>query len=123
MPDCPACANPAYVYRHHRLCGDARRYPLPCPECQRGAYRIAPWIDATPGVCGGRPCFTGTRLDVRAIRDRLRSTTPEELAAEQRLPVAGIRAIKAVLVSGRYAEEFWEVEYDPRTSDEQAPDP
>ena len=52
-------------------------------------------IDTVPGVCGGKPCITGTRIrvwDVHVWHD-LQGMTPEEIVAEfPQVTVADVHA-------------------------------
>lgn len=45
---------------------------------------IGKLITYTPGVVGGHPCLSGTRIPMRTLAARLRmGETPEDLAADR----------------------------------------
>ena len=55
-------------------------------------YPLGEYIVAAPGVCGGRPTFKYTRIDVRHALSLLSGgRTVEEVAQSYRVPVAAIR--------------------------------
>ena len=54
-------------------------------------YPLGEYIVAAPGVCGGRPTFKYTRIDVRhAIGLLGAGRTIEEVAASYRVPIAAV---------------------------------
>ena len=54
-------------------------------------YSLGEYIVAAPGVCGGRPTFKYTRIDVRhAIGLLAGGRTMEEVAQSYRVPVAAV---------------------------------
>ena len=55
-------------------------------------YPLGEYIVAAPGVCGGRPTFKYTRIDVRHALSLLSGgRTVEEVAQSYRVPVAAIQ--------------------------------
>ena len=55
-------------------------------------YPLGDHIVAAPGVCGGRPTFKYTRIDVRHALGRLSmGWTVEQVAESYSLPVAAVR--------------------------------
>ena len=55
-------------------------------------YPLGEYIVAAPGVCGGRPTFKYTRIDVRhAIGLLAGGRTIEQVAQSYRVPVAAIQ--------------------------------
>ena len=55
-------------------------------------YPLGKHIVAAPGVCGGRPTFKYTRIDVRHALGRLSmGWTVEQVAESYSLPVAAVR--------------------------------
>ena len=55
-------------------------------------YPLGEYIVAAPGVCGGRPTFKYTRIDVRHALSLLSGgRTLEEVARSYRVPVAAIQ--------------------------------
>ena len=65
-----------------------------------GQYQVVEkrHIDTDPGVCGGKPCITGTRIrvwDVHVWHD-LQGLTPEEIVAE--FPQVNIADVHAALM-------------------------
>jgi uncharacterized protein (DUF433 family) len=55
-------------------------------------YPLGEHIVAAPGVCGGRPTFKYTRIDVRhAIGLLAGGRTLEEVARSYRVPIAAIQ--------------------------------
>ncbi len=55
-------------------------------------YRMGRYIVSAPGICGGRPTFKYTRIDVRhALRFLAEGYTVEGLAKAWRIPIAAIR--------------------------------
>ena len=60
------------------------------------------YIGSDPDILGGTPCIRGTRLNVYAMRDRLRGDeTPESIAAEY----PGITA-EMVRAAAEYADRY-----------------
>jgi uncharacterized protein (DUF433 family) len=54
-------------------------------------YPLGEHIVAAPGVCGGRPTFKYTRIDVEhALARLLMGWTAEQVAESYRLPVAAM---------------------------------
>jgi uncharacterized protein (DUF433 family) len=57
-------------------------------------YPLGEYIVAAPGVCGGRPTFKYTRIDVRHALGRLSmGWTVEQVAESYSLPVAAVREV------------------------------
>lgn len=57
-------------------------------------YPLGDYIVAAPGVCGGRPTFRYTRIDVRHALGRLSmGWTVEQVAESYRQPVAAVREV------------------------------
>jgi len=57
-----------------------------------GYYPLGEYVVAAPGVCGGRPTFKYTRIDVRHALSLLSGgRTLEEVAQSYRVPVAAIQ--------------------------------
>ncbi len=55
-------------------------------------YPLGEYIVAAPGVCGGRPTFKYTRIDVRHALSLLSGgRTVEEVAETYEVPLAAIR--------------------------------
>lgn len=69
----------------------------PGPNGTFAAMEIAPRISVTPGVCGGRPVITGTRVRVSDVLDMLASgaSAAEIIADYSYLEAADIRAALA----------------------------
>ena len=64
-------------------------------------YPLGKYIVAAPGVCGGRPTFKYTRIDVRHALELLAvGRTIEEVANSYEIP---IEAIKEALFLASYA--------------------
>lgn len=64
-------------------------------------YPLGKYIVATPGVCGGRPTFKYTRIDVRHALELLAAgRTIQEVANSYQIP---IEAIKEALLLASYA--------------------
>jgi len=67
-------------------------------------YSLGRHIVVTPGVCGGRPTFKYTRIDVRHALGLLAAgCTVERVARGYRLPVATVR--EALTLATRAAVE------------------
>jgi uncharacterized protein (DUF433 family) len=55
-------------------------------------YPLGEHVVAAPGVCGGRPTFKYTRIDVQhALGRLLMGWTIEQVAASYHLPIAAMR--------------------------------
>ncbi len=55
-------------------------------------YPVGRYIVAAPGVCGGRPTFKYTRIDVRhALGLLAMGHTVEQVAHEYKIPVEAVR--------------------------------
>jgi uncharacterized protein (DUF433 family) len=55
-------------------------------------YPIGRYIVSAPGICGGRPTFKYTRIDIRhALRLLSEGYTVERVAKAWRLPVAAVQ--------------------------------
>jgi uncharacterized protein (DUF433 family) len=60
-------------------------------------YPLSEYIVAAPGVCGGRPTFKYTRIDVRhALRQLSAGRSPERVAEIYRVPVEAVREALAL---------------------------
>jgi uncharacterized protein (DUF433 family) len=67
-------------------------------------------ISTIPGVCGGKPCVKGTRIEISIILDSLaEGLTPEEII--DHYPSLKIDDVRAVLAyaSELANEEIWKV--------------
>ena len=69
-------------------------------------YPLGRHIVRAPGVCGGRPTFKYTRIDVRhALRLLSEGYTVEKIAKAYRIPIAAVQ--EAVAQASRaYAQQF-----------------
>ncbi|MGH7960719.1 MAG: DUF433 domain-containing protein [Candidatus Binatia bacterium] len=60
-------------------------------------YPLGHYIVLAPGVCGGRPTFKYTRIDVRHALSLLAAgRTVERVAQSYHIPVAGVREALAL---------------------------
>jgi uncharacterized protein (DUF433 family) len=72
-------------------------------------YRIGRYIVSAPGICGGRPTFKFTRIDVRhALALLTAGRSVEEVAAAYRVP---IKAIHEALILASKALDQQNKEY------------
>lgn len=57
-------------------------------------YPLGEYVVAARGVCGGRPTIKYHRLDARHIIGYLQQgVTPEEIAADFKIPMAAVREV------------------------------
>ena len=66
-------------------------------------YPLGEYVVMAPGVCGGRPTFKGTRIEVAGILAMLAAgDSPERLARSYELPIEAIR--EAIAIAARALE-------------------
>ncbi len=61
-------------------------------------------VTSTPGVCGSRPCLTGTRFSILEVAVHYNAGEPaEQVAAEYGLPLASVYAGFAYYLTNKAA--------------------
>jgi uncharacterized protein (DUF433 family) len=113
---CPECGHEfqgngwdgidAHWGAHHE---DIMPYKEAWPLIQSGDYlakqpqqKLLDRISITPGVCGGKPCIRGTRIEIAIILDALsEGFTPEQI--QDHYPSLAVEDIRAAVA---YAAEL-----------------
>ncbi len=78
-------------------------------------YPLGEHIVAAPGVCGGRPTFKHTRIDVRHVLDCLAAgERPEEITASFRGRVSHEAIMEAQGLAARWGRRLFDAPYVPQ---------